>query len=176
MIFEFFTRAKQIFYNNSKSKLSAGDVQNAIDELNTKSDKKAPTNHASTETSYGVASSTKYGHVKMCHDYTLMENSKPPIPIAASQQSINGLYLKMLNLLQGKQEKVVAQNLTATTTGNWVIVEKTGYHLVNAYNVRDDINFPVSGIMKRTEGEKYTIFITGANNSNVLLRLIWLKG
>lgn len=165
------------------SSIGDGTLTGGLKSLNTdlaktnaNLNKKSPTNHASTGTDYGVASTTEYGHVKLCHDYALMDNSKPPIPQVPSQKSINSLYLKMLDLLQGKQEKVVAQNLTATTTGNWVIVEKAGYHLVNAYMVRDDGSYPVSAIMKRTEGDKYTIFINGANNANVLLRLIWLKG
>lgn len=183
MIFNLITKAKDLFYNNSTSKLSAKNVQAAIDELKSKNDEvntnlsqKAPTNHASTGLEYGQASTTEYGHVKLCDDYSLLENSKPRIPLVPSQLAIANLYNHILNLLSEKQERIVAQFYEATTTGNWVIVEKTGYHLLNAYRVSDDGSYPVSAIMKRSEGVKYTIFIDGVNNANVGLWLLWMKG
>jgi hypothetical protein len=46
------------------------DLSSVITDINTHLANTAPTNHASTETTYGIGTSTKYGHVKISDSYT----------------------------------------------------------------------------------------------------------
>lgn len=179
MIFNLITKAKGLFYDNNKSGLAATNAQEAIDEL---SDEKAQKNHTSSDMEYGGATTEKYGHVKLCNDYTIGEMAKPQKPIVPSQRAINDMYLWVGNVvktiketLTGKQEQIKATIYNGTTTSDWIAIKREGYILLNAYNIRNDTQNVVKGIQKQGETDMYTVIIDGANNSKVSLWLIWAK-
>lgn len=79
------------------------------------------------------------------------------------------------NLLKNKQDKIVTQIYTTNTVSDYVIVAKTGYILLAAYNIRGDSSHYVKGIQKQSADYTYTILIEGVNNVSVALYLIWAK-
>lgn len=82
---------------------------------------------------------------------------------------------EITNLLKNKQDKIVTQIYTTNTASDYVIVAKTGYILLAAYNIRDDSSHYVKGIQKQSADHTYTILIEGVNNVSVALYLIWAK-
>lgn len=62
-----------------------------ISDINSTMGGKAPTNHASSDCTYGVGNSTCYGHVKVSDTYTSLVGCACD-GIAASQKAVNDLY------------------------------------------------------------------------------------
>lgn len=74
-----------------------------------------------------------------------------------------------------KQEKLVMELYTASTDGNYAIVNKSGYTLISAHSVRDDSSYFVKGINKRNDG-RYTLIIDGLTSSaTISFWLTWAK-
>lgn len=74
-----------------------------------------------------------------------------------------------------KQEKLVMELYTASTDGNYAIVNKSGYTLISAHTVRDDSSYFVKGINKRNDG-RYTLIIDGLTSSATMsFWLTWVK-
>lgn len=87
-----------------------------------------------------------------------------------------GVEKSMSNKQDKVEEEIVAEARNITTTSNWYVVEaKKGYHLVEAYTFRDDTNYFVKGINRRTN-YNYTVIFDGiAENTSVTLYLVWMK-
>lgn len=64
---------------------------------------------------------------------------------------------------------------TVKTTANWAVVENAGNYLINASSVRDDAQYYVAGINKRSSEDKYTIIVDQANTAEMTIRLTWQK-
>ena len=77
--------------------------------------------------------------------------------------------------LTKKSPKIVQEFTTATFNTNWTVLKKSGYSLIGCYTIRDDINYAVSGIQKRSATDEYTVFINGLNGGDVALMCMWLK-
>lgn len=74
-----------------------------------------------------------------------------------------------------KQQKLIMELYTASTNGNYAIVNKSGYTLISAYSVRDDSGYFVKGINKRNDG-RYTLIIDGLTSSaSMSFWLTWAK-
>ncbi|WP_075679128.1 BppU family phage baseplate upper protein [Roseburia sp. 831b] len=74
-----------------------------------------------------------------------------------------------------KQEKLIMELYTASTDGNYAIVNKSGYTLISAHTVRDDSGYFVKGINKRNDG-RYTLIIDGLTSSATMsFWLTWAK-
>lgn len=82
----------------------------------------------------------------------------------------------MSNKQDKVEEEIVAEVRNITTTSNWYVVEaKKGYHLVEAYTFRDDTNYFVKGINRRTNYNYTVIFEGMMENTSVTLYLVWMK-
>lgn len=66
-------------------------------------------------------------------------------------------------------------NTQVTGTANWVAVEKTGFHLIQGENIRNDADYYVVGINKRTGArDNYTlIFNKSVDSAQMVIRLDW---
>lgn len=74
-----------------------------------------------------------------------------------------------------KQQKLIMELYTASTNGNYAIVNKSGYTLIGAYAVRDDSTYYVKGVNKRNDG-RYTLIIDGLTSSvSMSFWLSWAK-
>ena len=70
-------------------------ISNACTSLNTSINGKAPTSHASTATTYGVGSSSNYGHLKISDQYTSVLSACSGV--AASQKAVADAYSALVN-------------------------------------------------------------------------------
>lgn len=84
--------AFQVDYDNTSSEIEADNVQAAIDVLHTRVDSlagnKAPTNHASTQRTYGGATASNFGHVKLTDRY-LYNDGAAADSVAASSKALH---------------------------------------------------------------------------------------
>lgn len=86
---------------NSTNAVSSGGVKSALDG-------KAPTNHASTSTTYGVASETNYGHVKIV-DYVSMGSTEAITSNAVHNEIYGPRKIDTrLSMLETMQPKITA--------------------------------------------------------------------
>lgn len=79
-------------------------------------DEKAPNNHASTETTYGLADTTKYGHVKLSNVYkknVLDEDTTDAL--AASQSALYSAYTDIQKSISDMGEKAPTNHADTTT-------------------------------------------------------------
>lgn len=77
--------------------------------------------------------------------------------------------------LNNKSQKLVQEITTATFNTNWTVLKKSGYSLLGCYTIRDDTNYAVSGIQKRSATDEYTVLINGLNGGDMALMCMWLK-
>lgn len=95
--------------DSAMSSTSTNPVQNKV--VNTQLSGKAPTNHASTATTYGLGTTSNYGHVKLANNVT-------------TSSSTNGL---ALDAYQGKvlNDKINALDYTGTGATNKTLTKIT---------------------------------------------------
>lgn len=68
-------------------------LQTALDNIVTALGSKAPTSHASAETTYGAGTETNYGHVKLSDEYLNASNyNKAAYSIGASSYAVRKVY------------------------------------------------------------------------------------
>jgi hypothetical protein len=127
-------------------------VTNNVNTLNTTIGGKAPTNHASAETTYGVGNSSNYGHVKLSDTYnSKVNNGASANGLGASQNALynayNALNTQHTNLkaqLNPSDMKIEAG--TVTTSGQTrTITLKGNYTKMLYFNIGNNANptFPV---------------------------------
>lgn len=171
MIFNLITKAKDLFYNNSTSKLSAKNVQAAIDELKSKNDE-VNTNLALKQDASTAINTRNIGSqsVKSAKTAKTAKNAE-----TVGGYSISKIQADAQARADTKQEKLVMELYTASTNGNYAIVNKSGYTLISAHTVRDDSGYFVKGINKRNDG-RYTLIIDGLTRSATMsFWLTWAK-
>lgn len=104
---------------------------------------KAPTNHASTETTYGVGNASNYGHVKLNDSYTTSGGAASAAVGASSKAVVDGY-----NALNGNKanQAVIATKQTNTTPvrkyeiGDQFIYNNTLYKADAIINTTDTIS------------------------------------
>lgn len=132
---------------------TAGNLQKQIEE-------KAPISHASADMRYGVASETEYGHVKICNDYTVIDNSKPPIPRVPTMKAIGDMCTDISKSIDEKS-KIIVEAVTLTGNGsNWILVSSNNRKLIAAHSVRDDTSYYIMGIQKQSATGVYTLIFS----------------
>jgi hypothetical protein len=125
--------------------------------LNTNLGGKAPTSHASSETSYGVGSASNYGHVKLSDTYASNVGAAANA-IGASQKALYDAYTKAKSNLQD-----VTVNVTAGKDYIYYPF-RSGYNLVNAY-ILNYQGVYISGISS-DGAANYILFFNTAPSSN----------
>lgn len=71
--------------------------------------------------------------------------------------------------------KIAGEIKHVTLNSGWTVVSNDGYYLLAAYNIKNDTSYPVTAIQKRSAGDAYTVVVSGTNNSEIDLYLIWCK-
>ena len=88
---------------NSTNPVASGGVYSAVSG-------KAPTSHATNNTTYGGATGTNYGHVKLSSAVT--SSSDTGDGVAATPKAVKSAY----DLANGRQQKIASGSVTLTTT------------------------------------------------------------
>lgn len=124
--------ASMVNFSNSGTDISATKVQAALVEVNTKVNSKAPTNHAINGSTYGLGTSSVFGHTKLSDSYNALVGEASQ-GIGASQKALYDSYSELaddisglnsdVSTLDGKVDSNVSDlnasiNLLSTTTGN----------------------------------------------------------
>lgn len=94
------------------------DINEKLEEVNTTLDGKAPTNHASDKTTYGIATYSLYGHVKLSD---AVDFSDPqPAGTAASPVAVKTAYYKAVSAQTAAENAAKAANIaqSAADTAN----------------------------------------------------------
>lgn len=69
---------------------------------------------------------------------------------------------------------IVTENMHVSLTGNWCVISKSGYYLLNCSTIRDDANYYVAGTQRRVNGQ-YTVIIANGNGGEMDLYTVWAK-
>ena len=132
-----------------------------INELIDEVDKRSPTNHASSEVKYGLASGTNYGHVKLVDDINAVYDKNSGI--AASPLAVKGVYdiaknaFQLGTKIEGTVEadsfkgKFEGNADTATLATN-AINDENGNNITTTYATKNEIingDNKYSGSLKR---------------------------
>lgn len=120
----------------STKPVTSGGVYTGLSE-------KAPTNHASTETTYGIGNASNYGHVKLNDSYTTSGGAASAAVGASSKAVVDGY-----NALNGNKanQAVIATKQTNTTPvrkyeiGDQFIYNNTLYKADAVINTTDTIS------------------------------------
>ena len=91
-------------------------VADAYSALNTAIGGKAPNNHASSATTYGVGSSSNYGHLKISDQYTSILSACSGV--AASQKAVADAYSALNTAIGGKAPNNHASSATSYGVGS----------------------------------------------------------
>lgn len=107
-------------------------INNNIEGINTALDGKAPTNHASTKTTYGIGTGTNYGHVKVTDAVnTTQTNGQASKGLAASAYAVKLAYDKGAEGLQK------ANDAYSKAENNTTAINDLNTDLGNNYVKRD---------------------------------------
>lgn len=106
---------------------------------------KAPNDHSSEDTTYGIATQTKFGHVKISDEYqAALEHGKAEDGVAVSQYALHAVYDEILNTTSGNTETAVSgraptNHASETTTYGAASATQYGHvKLADNYTVGDD--------------------------------------
>lgn len=89
--------------------------------------------------------------------------------------AISAVSAEVSSLSDNFNNLFVIETKSLTTTSNWCVVSKSGYHLIGAYTVTDDNTKGISNIQKRSSEYQYTLMFDGITSSTQLtVRLVWL--
>lgn len=117
------------------SRLSAAET--SIGNINTSLAGKAPTNHASTATTYGGGTGEKYGHVKLSDLYASQANTTGAASsVGASQLAVYNAY----NTLNGAK----APNAHASTATTYGAGSSANYGHVKTYDITNTTTDPTT--------------------------------
>lgn len=152
------------------------EANSNLKEVNESLSKKAPSDHSSDTTMYGGASTSEYGHVRLCNDYTLTEAAKPQIPLVPSQRAIFNLYTNFTSKISDKSKIIVEARTLTGNGGDWILVSNSNKKLISAQTVRDDTSFYVTGINKQSATGLYTLIFNEniEKDSKILVWLTWI--
>lgn len=132
---------------------------------------KAPTNHASTDTTYGVATNTNYGHVKISS--SLVDNS-PDNDTAASTSLASSLLGRIMELEIGMTDMSDSNTASAKVvvgsyvgTGTYISGQETEANITAAQNTIQFPSFPRLVMIKR-RAEKFWNIIAPNLEDNTL--------
>ena len=150
------------------SKLTSNDalknwrlkINEVIDEL----DRRSPINHAVSDTKYGIATNSEYGHVKLVDDINAVYDSTSGI--AASPIAVKGVYDIAKNSLQKdtpiagivKAEGFLGNlegNATSATIATYATNDENGNNIAETYATKNEVinGLVYSGSLKKAGTE-----------------------
>lgn len=96
--------------------------------------------------------------------------------LETNTESINAVSAEFSSLQDNFNNLFVIEKKSITTTSNWAVISKSGYHLIGAYTVIDDNTKGITNIQKRSNTYQYTLIFDGITSSTTLnVHLIWLR-
>jgi hypothetical protein len=108
----------ETWFEHMKDQLSedaAGNLQLQVDNLEQEIDKKAPIDHASSNTTYGTGNATKFGHLKLSD--STVSGSNADAGVAATPKAVNDVHAKA-NAAQSTANAAQSTANAAQSTAN----------------------------------------------------------
>lgn len=97
---------------------------------------------------------------------------------SSAEVTANDLVLKASGRtisLTALYDRIIYEEITVKTNGNWATVSKSGYGLISVYSIRADSSYYVKGINRRSDGVYILVFDNVNSNVQIALSLLWVK-
>lgn len=146
---------------------SSKAIVDSYNTLNASINQKAPINHASTATTYGVGSTTNFGHVKLSDNYTTSAGAAST-GVGASSAAVANCYNALNNKIGSTVKTKVSLKIETTSTATTYIKPDT----ITGYNFVGVIGWNVSG----TNASYASLHECFYNGENVKISLRSMNG